>query len=83
MHMLKRAVRGAATIAIVGGLLAGGSASAQAPNPYAAPIGVDVARRAAVAAIAEGKKNGYTVAAAVVEAIGHAAGLFLKAKRLV
>jgi hypothetical protein len=70
MHMLKRAMRGAATMAIVGGLLAGGSASAQAPNPYAAPIGVDVARKAAAAAIVEGKKNGWTVAAAVVDAGG-------------
>jgi uncharacterized protein GlcG (DUF336 family) len=70
MHMLKRAARGAATIAILGGLLAGDSASAQAPNPYAAPIAVDVARRAAVAAIVEGKKNGWTVAAAVVDSGG-------------
>jgi glc operon protein GlcG len=70
MHMLKRAARGAATIAILGGLMAGGSASAQAPNPYAAPIAVDVARRAAAAAIVEGKKNGWTVAAAVVDSGG-------------
>lgn len=70
MHMLKAAVRGASTFAILGGLLSAGSASAQAPNPYAAPIGVDVARRAAAAAIAEGKKNGWTVAAAVVDSGG-------------
>lgn len=70
MHMLKAAARGASTIVILGGLLSGGFASAQAPNPYAAPIGVEVARRAAAAAIAEGKKNGWTVAAAVVDSGG-------------
>lgn len=43
-------------------------ASAQPlPNHYGAPIGVDAARKAAAAAIAEGKKNGWTVAAAVVD----------------
>ncbi|HTV24138.1 MAG TPA: heme-binding protein [Polyangiaceae bacterium] len=76
MHMLKSAVRGASTLLVISGgllasgLLAGGDASAQAPNPYAAPINVDVARRAAVAAIVEGKKNGWTVAAAVVDSGG-------------
>jgi uncharacterized protein GlcG (DUF336 family) len=39
----------------------------QMPNPYGAPIRVDVARRVAAAALAEGKKNGWTVAAAVVD----------------
>jgi len=45
-------------------------ALAQIPNPYGAPIGVDAAKKAAQAALAEGKKNGWTVAAAVVDAGG-------------
>ena len=36
-------------------------------NHYGAPIGIDAARKAAAAAIAEGKKNGWTVAAAIVD----------------
>jgi uncharacterized protein GlcG (DUF336 family) len=45
-------------------------ALAQVPNQYGAPIGVDAAKKAAQAALAEGKKNGWTVAAAVVDAGG-------------
>ena len=45
-------------------------ALAQMPNPYGLPIGVDAAKRAAQAALAESKKNGWTVAAAVVDAGG-------------
>ncbi|MGO9065976.1 MAG: GlcG/HbpS family heme-binding protein [Myxococcaceae bacterium] len=37
------------------------------PNPYGTPIGVEPARKVAAAAIAEGRKNGWTVAAAVVD----------------
>ncbi len=40
------------------------------PNPYGAPVSVSAARRAAAAAVAEGKKNGWTVAVAVVDAGG-------------
>ncbi len=36
-------------------------------NPYGAPIPADAARKAVVAALAEGKKNGWQVAAAVVD----------------
>lgn len=36
-------------------------------NGYGAPIGVEVARKLAAAAIAEGKKNGWMVAAAIVD----------------
>jgi uncharacterized protein GlcG (DUF336 family) len=47
------------------------AASAQPmPNHYGAPIGVDTARKVAAAAIAEGKKNGWTVAAAIVDTGG-------------
>ncbi len=44
------------------------AASAQGmPNHYGAPIGVEMARKVAAAAIAEAKKNGWTVAAAIVD----------------
>jgi uncharacterized protein GlcG (DUF336 family) len=45
------------------------NAHAQMPNPYG-PISVDTARKVADAAIAEGKKNGWNVAAAVVDSAG-------------
>lgn len=45
-------------------------AHAQMANPYGAAIGVDTARKLADAALAEGKKNGWTVAAAVVDTAG-------------
>jgi glc operon protein GlcG len=48
-------------------LLASHPAGAQMSNPYGAPIGVETARKLAQAAIAEGKKNGWAVAAAVVD----------------
>ena len=48
-------------------LLAAPAALGQMPNGYGAPIRLDVARRAASAAIAEGKKNGWTVAVAIVD----------------
>ena len=48
------------------------TASAQPlPNHYGAPIGIDAARKVAAAAIAEGKKNGWTVAAAIVDPGGN------------
>src|SRR5512137_1195809 len=42
----------------------------QAPLPYGAPVASEVARKAAAAALAEGKKNGWFVAAAVVDTGG-------------
>ena len=66
MHMLKSLASGALLI----GMLAASVVDAQQPNPYGAPIGVDVAKRVAAAALAEGKKNGWTVAAAVVDSGG-------------
>ena len=41
-----------------------------APVPYGAPVTTEVAKRAAAAALAEGKKNGWNVAAAVVDTGG-------------
>jgi glc operon protein GlcG len=72
MHMLKSAARGASVLALglavlSGDLFSARHALAQLPNPYGIAVGVDVAKRAAAAAIAEGKKNGWTVAAAVVD----------------
>jgi uncharacterized protein GlcG (DUF336 family) len=51
--------------------LASRSAHAQAmPNGYGQAISVEIARKIAAAAIAEGKKNGWNVAAAVVDTAG-------------
>ena len=36
-------------------------------NPYGAPVSIETARKATAGAIAEGKKNGWTVAVAVVD----------------
>jgi uncharacterized protein GlcG (DUF336 family) len=72
MHMLKKAARRASVLAfglalLSGDLFSASRALAQLPNPYGVAVGADVAKRAAVAAIAEGKRNGWTVAAAVVD----------------
>jgi glc operon protein GlcG len=40
---------------------------AQAPNPYGLPISVENAKKAAAAAVAEAKKNNWTMAIAVVD----------------
>ena len=45
-------------------------AQAQWPNPYGPAIGVETARKVATTAIAEGKKNGWTIAVAVVDPAG-------------
>lgn len=37
------------------------------PNPYGAPIGSELAKKAAAAALAEARKNGWTVYATVVD----------------
>ena len=66
MPMFKSLASAALTI----GMLVTSVVDAQQPNPYGAPIGVDVARKVAAAALAEGKKNGWTVAAAVVDGGG-------------
>ena len=40
-------------------------------EPYGMPIGVENAKKAAAAALAEARKNGWTMAAAVVDTGGH------------
>lgn len=43
---------------------------AQLPNGYGPAISVETARKIAAAAVAEGKKNGWTVAVAIVDTAG-------------
>jgi glc operon protein GlcG len=45
-------------------------AQAQMPNPYGAPVTVEVARKLADTALAEARKSGWTVAAAIVDIAG-------------
>jgi uncharacterized protein GlcG (DUF336 family) len=45
-------------------------AEAQMPNPYGPPIGVENAKKAAAAALAEAVKNHWTMAVAVVDPSG-------------
>jgi glc operon protein GlcG len=48
----------------------GSRMSAQLPNPYGAPVNVENAKKVAAAAIAEAKKNGWTVAVSIVDTAG-------------
>ena len=48
-------------------VLCASSALAQMPNPYGAPISVDNAKKAAAAALAEARKNNWTMAVAVTD----------------
>src|SRR5438876_3281216 len=43
---------------------------AQLPNPYGLPIGVENAKKVAAAAIAEARKNNWTMAVSVVDTAG-------------
>jgi glc operon protein GlcG len=45
-------------------------AAAQMPNPYGANISADNAKKAAAAALAEARKNNWTMAAAIVDTSG-------------
>jgi uncharacterized protein GlcG (DUF336 family) len=51
-------------------LLCAATASAQLPNPYGMSIGSDDAKKAATAALAEARKNNWTMAAAIVDTSG-------------
>lgn len=44
---------------------------AQAPNPYGAPIGVETAKKVAAVAVAEAKKNNWTMCIAIVDPGGN------------
>ncbi len=41
------------------------------PEPYGMPVGIDDAKKAAAAALAEARKNAWNMAAAVVDTGGH------------
>jgi uncharacterized protein GlcG (DUF336 family) len=43
------------------------SVSAQMPNPYGTPINLESAKKAAAAAVAEARKNNWTMAVAVID----------------
>jgi uncharacterized protein GlcG (DUF336 family) len=66
---MKTSLRMTVVFAVVVGSFAARNAHAQMPNPYG-QINVEIARKVADAAIAEGKKNGWNVAAAVVDSAG-------------
>jgi len=66
---MKISLRVTVLFAVLALTFAARSAHAQMPNPYG-QINLEVARKVADAAIAEGKKNGWTVAAAVVDTGG-------------
>ncbi len=51
-------------------LCAAGAKAQQMPNPYGAPISLDNAKKAVAAAVAEAKKNNWTMAFAVVDPNG-------------
>lgn len=51
-------------------VLSAASTGAQLPNPYGASIALENARKAATAALAEARKNGWSMAAAVVDQAG-------------
>ena len=62
---------GVRLLAILTILLCAGSVTAQQmPNPYGAPISLENAKKAAAAAIAEARKNNWTMALAVVDPNG-------------
>jgi glc operon protein GlcG len=46
------------------------SARAQMPNPYGTAVTTDAAKKAAAAALAEARKNNWTMAAAIVDTAG-------------
>ena len=66
---MKTSLRVTIVFAVLFLTFAARSAHAQMPNPYG-QITLDVARKVADAAIAEGRKNGWNVAAAVVDPAG-------------
>jgi uncharacterized protein GlcG (DUF336 family) len=67
-HPLALAV---AALLLLPAALAPTRAAAQAmPNPYGAPVSTEVAKRAAAAALAEARKNGWSVYASVVDTGG-------------
>jgi glc operon protein GlcG len=68
--MLVRSVVLATMAAIVMGFALGAGAQ-QMPNPYGPPISLETAKKAAAAAVAEARKNNWTMAVAVTDPAGH------------
>ncbi len=60
------AAKWCAAIALAGVVMSN-SACAQAPVAYGAPINIETAKRAAAGAVAESRKNNWTMAVAVVD----------------
>jgi uncharacterized protein GlcG (DUF336 family) len=59
------------TVVVVSVLALGaGTVFAQLPNPYGMSIGGETAKKAAAAALAEARKNNWTMAAAIVDTAG-------------
>jgi uncharacterized protein GlcG (DUF336 family) len=52
-------------------VFSGSIATAQMPNPYGSPISLDNAKKAAAAAIAEVRKNNWTMAVAITDTAGY------------
>ncbi|MGO9120122.1 MAG: GlcG/HbpS family heme-binding protein [Desulfomonilaceae bacterium] len=65
--MLQRLVVTAILFVLV---FSGSIATAQMPNPYGEPISLENAKKAAAAAIAEARKNNWTMAVAVTDTAG-------------
>jgi glc operon protein GlcG len=58
------------SLAVLTILLCASAAKAQMPNPYGAPISLENAKKAAEPALAEARKNNWTMAVAVVDTHG-------------
>ena len=67
---MKTYLRTTMVLGVLFATFASRDAHAQLQNPYGTAIPVESARKAAAAAIAEGKKNGWTVAVAIVDTAG-------------
>jgi Uncharacterized protein, possibly involved in utilization of glycolate and propanediol len=61
----------AKTLAVLLLVLGATNAPAQMPNPYGAPITLENAKKAAAAALAEARKNNWTMAAAITDTAGY------------
>src|SRR5438093_12253227 len=66
--MLRKSIRPFLVLTLA---LASTTALAQLPNPYGAAIGADTAKKIAAAAIAEARKNNWTMAVAIVDTAGN------------
>src|SRR5213596_3156225 len=66
--MLRKSIRPFLVLTLA---LASTTALAQLPNPYGAAIGADTAKKIAAAAIAEARKNNWTMAIAIVDTAGN------------